>query len=148
MNKAILVGNLTKDPELSSTSNGIAVCKFTIAVNRPFTNSEGEREADFMNIIVWREKGENANKYLRKGKKAGIVGSIQTRSYEDKEGIKRYVTEIIADEVEYLSPSEKHDSGLPEPPPERKAAELKPVDEPDRIHVAYNNHLISELFVF
>ena len=106
MNKVILVGNLTRDPELSETPSGVAVCKFSIAVNRPHANSDGERQTDFFNIVVWRGQGENAAKYLKKGSKVGIVGSLQNRSYEDKDGVKRSVTEVIASEVEFLSPKD------------------------------------------
>ena len=104
MNKCILVGNLTKDPELTTTSNGVAVCRFAIAVTRDYANAEGNREADFFNITVWRGRAENCGKYLKKGNKVAIVGSLQTRSYEDKDGIKRTVTDVIANEVEFLTP--------------------------------------------
>jgi len=104
MNKVILVGNLTRDPELSETPNGIAVCRFAIAVSRDYANQDGNRETDFFNITVWRGKAENCGKYLKKGNKVAIVGSLQTRSYEDKDGIKRNVTDVIASEVEFLTP--------------------------------------------
>ena len=104
MNKVILIGNLTRDPELSETPSGIAVCKFSIAVSRDYTDSNGNRESDFFNITVWRGRAENCGKYLKKGNKVGIVGSLQNRSYEDKDGIKRNVTDIIASEVEFLTP--------------------------------------------
>ena len=104
MNKVILVGNLTRDPELTETPNGIAVCRFSIAVSRDYANSEGNRETDFFNITVWRGRAENCGKYLRKGNKVAIVGSLQNRSYEDKDGIKRNVTDVIANEVEFLTP--------------------------------------------
>ena len=104
MNKVILVGNLTRDPELTETPSGIAVCRFAIAVSRDYANSEGERETDFFNITVWRGRAENCGKYLKKGNKVAIVGSLQNRSYEDKDGIKRYVTDVIANEVEFLTP--------------------------------------------
>lgn len=103
MNKVYLIGNLTRDPELAETNSGIAVCRFAIAVNRTYSNSEGNREVDFFNITVWRTQAENCGKYLKKGSKVAIVGSLQTRSYEDKDGIKRNVTDIIASEVEFLS---------------------------------------------
>jgi len=103
MNKAFLVGNLTRDPELSTIPNGTAVCKFSIAVNRRFADAEGNRQTDFFNIVAWRGLAENCNVFLSKGSKVGISGSIQTRSYDDKDGAKRYVTEIVADEVEFLS---------------------------------------------
>ena len=106
MNKVILIGNLTKDPELKQTQSGVSVCNISIAVSRDYTDSDGNRQADFFNINVWREKGENCHKYLKKGRKVAIVGSIQNRSYEDKDGAKRTVTEIIANDVEFLSPKD------------------------------------------
>ena len=104
MNKVWLIGNLTKDPELSETPNGLAVCKFSIAVSRDYSNSEGTRETDFFNITVCRGRAESCGKYLRKGSKVSVVGSLQTRSYEDKDGIKRSVTDVVANEVEFLTP--------------------------------------------
>ena len=104
MNKVIIVGNLTRDPELSETPSGVAVCRFAIAVSRDYANSEGNRETDFFNITVWRGRAENCGKYLKKGNKVAIVGSLQNRSYEDKDGIKRTVTDVIASEVEFLTP--------------------------------------------
>ena len=107
MNKVILVGNLTRDPELTETPSGVAVCRFSIAVSRDYANAEGNRDVDFFNITVWRGRAENCGKYLKKGNKVAIVGSIQTRSYEDKDGIKRTITEIIANEVEFLNTKEE-----------------------------------------
>lgn len=106
MNKWIGIGNLTRDPELSETPNGTAVCKFTVAVNRNFTNANGERECDFINVVAWRSLAENCGRFLSKGKKVSVVGSLQTRSYESN-GEKKYVTEIMADEVEFLSPKDE-----------------------------------------
>ena len=103
MQKFICVANLTNNPELSETPSGVAVCKFNIAINRNYTNGEGKRDADFFNVVVWRSKAENCAKYLTKGSKVAIEGTIQTRSYQDKDDIKRYVTEIIAEDVEFLS---------------------------------------------
>ena len=102
MNKVILIGNLTKDPELTTTTSGISVCRFTLAVSRRFTNSEGERETDFINIVVWRNAADNCHKFLRKGSKAAVVGNLQTRSYDAQDGTKRYVTEVVAEEVEFV----------------------------------------------
>ena len=104
MNKVILVGNLTRDPELSETPSGIAVCRFSIAVSRDYASADGNRETDFFNITVWRGRAENCGKYLKKGNKVAIVGSLQTRSYDDKDGNKRYVTDVVANEVEFLTP--------------------------------------------
>ena len=104
MNKVILVGNLTRDPELSETPSGVAVCRFSIAVSRDYANADGNRETDFFNITVWRGRAENCGKYLKKGNKVAVVGSLQNRSYEDKDGIKRNVTDVVANEVEFLTP--------------------------------------------
>lgn len=109
MNKVELIGNLTKDPELITTANGVSVCRFGIAVQRKFTNADGEREVDFLNIVTWRGIAENCYKYLKKGSKVGIVGSIQTRSYEGNDGTKRYATDIVAEEVEFLTAKKEDD---------------------------------------
>lgn len=103
MNKVILVGNLTRDPELITTTNGVSLCRFSLAVQRRFAGPDGEREADFINIVVWRGQADNCYKYLKKGSKCGIVGSLQTRSYDAQDGSKRYSTDVVADEVEFLS---------------------------------------------
>lgn len=104
INRIILVGRLTKDPELRYTPNGVAVANFTLAVNRPFTNQQGEREADFINIVVWRRQAENAANFLKKGNLAGVDGRLQTRSYENSEGRRVYVTEVMAESVQFLEP--------------------------------------------
>lgn len=111
MNKVILIGNLTRDPELTETPSGISVCRFAIAVTRDYANNEGTRETDFFNITVWRGRAENCGRYLKKGNKVGVVGSLQTRSYEDKDGIKRTVTDIVASEVEFLTPKKAESDG-------------------------------------
>lgn len=132
MNKVILVGNLTRDPELSTTSSGISLCRLSIAVSRRYVNAEGVREADFFNVSVWRNQADNCYKYLRKGSKVGIIGTLQSRSYEDKDGSRRYVIDIVADDVEFLSSrpsSEEPSDGVDERP--RKPAELKPVEDDD-----------------
>ncbi len=103
MNRVFLIGNLTKDPELTTTNSGVSLCKFTLAVQRRFTGNDGEREADFLPIIVWRGLADNCYKFLKKGSKAGVSGAIQTRQYDAPDGTRRFITEIIADEVEFLS---------------------------------------------
>ena len=103
MNKVILVGNLTRDPELITTTNGVSLCRFSLAVQRRFAGPDGEREADFVNIVVWRAQADNCYKYLKKGSKCGVVGSLQTRSYDAQDGTKRYSTDVVAEEVEFLS---------------------------------------------
>ena len=129
MNKVILVGNLTRDPELTETANGTAVCRFSIAVQRDYANAEGNREADFFNITVWRGKAESCGKYLKKGNKVAVVGSLQTRSYEDKDGIKRNVTDIVASEVEFLTPKSAQDSEDAPITETRKRPQLEAIDD-------------------
>lgn len=104
INRVILVGRLTKDPEYRQTPNGVSVATFTLAVNRTFTNSQGEREADFINVVVFRKQAENVSKYLSKGSLAGIDGRIQSRNYENNEGRRVFVTEVVADNVQFLEP--------------------------------------------
>ena len=103
MNKCILIGNLTKDPEITTTSNGVSVCRSTLAVTRRFANSEGERDTDFISIVAWRALADNCHKFIKKGSKVAVVGNIQSRSYDATDGTKRYVTEIVAEEVEFLN---------------------------------------------
>lgn len=131
MNKVILVGNLTRDPELTETPSGVAVCRFAIAVSRDYANSEGTRETDFFNITVWRGRAENCGKYLKKGNKVAVVGSLQTRSYEDKDGIKRNVTDIIANEVEFLTPrsAQGEDVDAPVVSAKRERPQLEAIDD-------------------
>lgn len=129
LNKVILIGNLTKDPELSETSSGTAFCKFGIAVNRPFANADGDRETDFFNITTWRGQAEACAKYLAKGKKVCVVGSLQNRSYEDKSGVKRTMTDVIAIEIEFLS-ARSDDEEKPGKKGEEKP-KLEPYDDDD-----------------
>ena len=107
MNKVFLVGNLTKEPELAQTSSGVSVCRFFLAVSRDYTNSDGNRDTDFFPVNVWRNKGEACYKILKKGNKVAVVGSLQNRSYDDKDGIKRTVTEVVATDVEFLTPKQE-----------------------------------------
>ena len=103
MNRVNLIGRLTKDPELRFTpGTGMAVSTFTIAIDRRKANKDGKKEADFIPIVVWGKQGENVANYMSKGRLIGISGRIQTRNYEGKDGIRRYVTEIVADEVQFL----------------------------------------------
>ena len=101
MNKIILIGRLAKDPDLRYTPNGAAVCTFTLAVNRPYVK-DGEQDADFINIVVWNKSGENAAKYLAKGRQAAIEGRLQIRTYDGDDGKKRWATEVVADRVEFI----------------------------------------------
>lgn len=133
MNKCILIGNLTRDPELSTTGSGISFCRFTVAVNRTFRNANGETETDFLNVVTWRGLADNCSKYLTKGSKVAVCGQIQTRTYE-KDGEKRYATDIVADDVEFLNRAGDGQgmgggssaSGNSAP---KKTSELKPVED-------------------
>ena len=103
MNKVFLIGNLTRDPELSETPSGVAVCHFSIAVNRNYQSGDGERQTDFFNCVAWRGLGENLARYQKKGSKISVVGSIEFRDYEDRDGIKRTAVDIVAQDIEFLS---------------------------------------------
>ena len=102
MNKVVLIGRLTKDPELRYTTSNVAAASFTLAVNRTFQNQNGVREADFINIVMWRKQAETAKKYLSKGSLIAVEGRIQTRNYDGADGKKVYVTEVVADNFEFL----------------------------------------------
>ena len=103
MNTVNLIGRLTKDPELKYTSSGMAICKFTVAVNRDFTNQNGEREADFINCTTFKKTAENLVNYQKKGSQIGVVGRIQTGSYEGQDGKRIFTTDVVVDRVEFLS---------------------------------------------
>jgi single-strand DNA-binding protein len=105
-NRVILIGRLTRDPELRYTTNGIAVATFTLAVNRNFKNAQGERETDFIPCVVFRQLAELCANYLSKGKLAALEGRLQIRSYEAQDGQRKYVTEVIGDDVRFLSPKD------------------------------------------
>ncbi len=102
LNRVVLVGRLTKDPEFRTTPSGVEVATFTLAVNRTFTNAQGEREADFINVVVFRKQAKNVNDYLSKGSLAGVDGRVQSRNYENNEGRRVFVTEVVADSVQFL----------------------------------------------
>lgn len=102
LNRVVLVGRLTKDPEFRTTPSGVEVSTFTLAVNRTFTNAQGEREADFINVVVFRKQAKNVNDYLSKGSLAGVDGRVQSRSYENQEGRRVFVTEVVADSVQFM----------------------------------------------
>ena len=104
INRVVLVGRLTRDPEMNVSQSNIAVTKFNLAVNRPFTSKDGEQSADFINIVCFRKVAENVNQYVKKGSLVGIDGRIQTRNYENKDGQRVYVTEVVADSVQFLEP--------------------------------------------
>ena len=102
MNKAILVGNLARDPELKTTASGVSFTNFTVACTRRFANQQGVREADFISCVAWRQQAEFVARYFTKGSRIGVEGTIQTRSYDAQDGSKRYVTEVVVDNVEFV----------------------------------------------
>lgn len=142
LNRVVLIGRLTKDPELRYTPSGVAVTQFTLAVDRPFTNQQGEREADFIMIVTWQKLAETCANYLRKGRLTAVEGRIQVRSYDNNEGRRVYVTEVVADNVRFLesASSAQRDDGPPPSNPGRSRSsqeqdpfshDSKPVDISD-----------------
>lgn len=133
MNKVILIGNLTRDPELTQTNSGISVCRISIAVSRRYASQDGSRETDFFNVTAWRTIAENCAKYLKKGSKIAVVGSIQNRSYEAPDGSKKFTTDIMADEIEFLSTKNDADgnNGAVVAPSDssNQVADLQPIDD-------------------
>ena len=122
MNKAILIGNLARDPETRNTPSGVSCTTFTVACNRRFVNQQGVREADFINCVAWRQNADFVARYLTKGSKVAVEGSIQTRSYDAQDGTKRHVTEIVVDSVESVgsrgeAPRPRDEAPLPPVPP-------------------------------
>ncbi|MEK5089089.1 MULTISPECIES: single-stranded DNA-binding protein [Paenibacillus] len=111
LNRVILIGRLTKDPELRYTPGGVATCSFTLAVDRPFTSQGGEREADFLPIVTWRQLAETCANYLKKGRLTAVEGRVQVRNYENNEGKRVYVTEIVVDNVRFLESSRNDSAG-------------------------------------
>lgn len=104
LNRIVIIGRLTRDPELRSTANGTPVCTFTLAVDRSFKSASGERETDFIPVVVWRQLGETCGRYLAKGKLAAVDGRLQIRTYQAQDGSKRTAAEVVADNVRFLSP--------------------------------------------
>lgn len=129
MNKVILIGNLTRDPELSQTNSGISVARISIAVSRKFANQDGSRETDFFNVTAWRAIAENCAKYLKKGSKIAVIGSIQNRSYEAQDGSKRFTTDIMADEIEFLSTKNDEGGIAVSSDSSSPVADLQPIDD-------------------
>ena len=123
MNRVELIGNLTRDPELSETSSGTTYCRLSIAVSRPYTDGDGNREADFFNITVWRTQAENCGRYLKKGNKIGVSGSLQNRSFTATDGTKRTVTEICATNIDFLTPVGNSENTANSTPQTAKKAE-------------------------
>ena len=131
MNKVFLIGNLTRDPELTETAGGVSVCHFAIAVNRSYTSSEGERLTDFFNVTAWRGLADTVARYTKKGSKVAVSGSIQIRNYEDNAGNKRTAVDVIAQDVEFLTQRNANagDDFYDAPAAEKPAAKRKPALE-------------------
>ncbi|WP_079479699.1 single-stranded DNA-binding protein [Halobacillus salinus] len=133
LNRVVLVGRLTKDPALRYTPNGVAVANFTVAVNRPFSNKQGDQEADFVNCVAWRRPAENLAQFMNKGSQVGVDGRLQTRSFDNQEGQRVFITEVVADSVQFLE-SKKNNQGSGQssnqsPPPNNQSDE--PIDISD-----------------
>ena len=134
MNKVFLIGNLTRDPELTETASGVPVCHFSIAVNRNYQSQDGERQTDFFNCTAWRAMAETIARYTKKGKKVSVVGSIQLRNYEDNQGVKRTAVDVIVQDCEFLSPRENSNgfddvAEAPRASAPKKRATLQPMDD-------------------
>lgn len=129
MNKVILIGNLVKDPELTTTNSGISVCRFTLAVQRRFANEDGERDADFPNIVAWRGLADHCHKYLKKGNKCSVVGVLQTRSYDAQDGSRRFAVEVVADEIEFLNTKKSEEVETKEEKPKAEQTKFEPIDD-------------------
>ncbi len=123
MNKVQLVGRLTKDPEMKLTSNQTQYCNFTIAVDRRFKDANGQRQTDFINCVAWRQTAVFIQKYFGKGSRIGIAGSIQTRQYDDQDGQKHFITEVLAEEAEFVDSASKSDATQPAEPQAQAEAE-------------------------
>ena len=126
MNKITLIGNLTADPVLRATQNGTSVCQFTLAVNRRFPGQDGQKITDFFRVVTWKTQAENCAKYLAKGRKAAVIGELQARTYEAKDGTTRLSLDVSAGEVEFLSPKEEE-----KPEPKRELPPVDPTTFPD-----------------
>ena len=133
MNKVFLIGNLTRDPELTETSGGIKICRFSIAVNRNYSGSDGERKTDFFNCVAWRNLAETVARYTKNGIKVAVSGSIELRNYEDSQGVKRTGVDIVAQDVEFLTPKGGfNDDSYDSPAPAQRGGakpQLQPFDD-------------------
>lgn len=127
MNKVILIGNITRDPELSETNSGVAVCRFSIAVNRRRTSADAEQQTDFFNVTAWRGLAETVARYCKKGNKVAVAGQIQIRAYEGNDGVKRTSVDVVAEEVEFLSQKPNNEAKTAEEPKKKPA--LEPFDD-------------------
>lgn len=130
INRTILVGRLTKDPEFRTSPSGVSTAKFTLACNRPFKNKNGEQEADFINVVTFRKQAENVNNHLNKGNLAGVDGRIQSRTYDNKEGQRVFVTELVADSVQFLEPKPQSNEQSQQQNGQAKSQQVPAKDNP------------------
>ncbi|MDW4458500.1 single-stranded DNA-binding protein [Staphylococcus saprophyticus] len=130
INRTILVGRLTKDPEFRTSPSGVSTAKFTLACNRPFKNKNGEQEADFINVVTFRKQAENVNNHLNKGNLAGVDGRIQSRTYDNKEGQRVFVTELVADSVQFLEPKPQSNGQSQQQNGQAKSQQVPAKDNP------------------
>ena len=142
INRTVLVGRLTKDPELRRTANDIAVTTFTLAVNRPYTSQSGDRDADFIPCVAWRRQAETVEKFLSKGSLVGVEGRIQTRSYDDQDGNRKYITEIVCDSVQFLDTKSSNDQSSQTPSSNQRNTSNN--TEKEKKQNSYNDDVISE----
>ena len=134
MNKVFLIGNLTRDPEASTTTSGVSVCRLAIAVNRRFSSADGSREVDYFNVTAWRGLADNCSKFLKKGNKIAVSGSIQTRTYDKQDGTKGFAVDIVADDIEFLTPRGGESGATVDggaPVAANPVANLQPIDDSD-----------------
>lgn len=133
MNKVIIMGRLTANPELKTTQSGLSVTTIRVAVDRRFANPDGTRDADFFDVVCWRQTADFVAKYFTKGRMIGVVGSLQTRSWTDKDGGKRYATEIVADEAYFCGDGKGDGKGESRPAPRRGTTEMTEADDGEEL---------------
>lgn len=136
MNQVQLVGNICRDPEYRTLQSGVTCCQFTVACQRKFKNAQGQYDADFINCVAWRQTADFINRYFIKGNKIGLVGTLQTRSYDAQDGTKRYVTEVIVENVEFVAPRQDSGSSYGSPPPAQQRQQPQQRNEQQRMDMA------------
>ena len=136
MNQVQLVGNICRDPEYRTLQSGVTCCQFTVACQRKFKNAQGQYDADFINCVAWRQTADFINRYFIKGNKIGLVGTLQTRSYDAQDGTKRYVTEVIVENVEFVAPRQDSGSSYGSPPPAQQRQQPQQRNEQQRMDMS------------
>ena len=136
MNQVQLVGNICRDPEYRTLQSGVTCCQFTVACQRKFKNAQGQYDADFINCVAWRQTADFINRYFIKGNKIGLVGTLQTRSYDAQDGTKRYVTEVIVENVEFVAPRQDSGTNYGSPPPAQQRQQPQQRNEQQRMDMS------------